>query len=152
MTSNTTPGHDPAELGELERSILLIVWRMGSITAEQVREELGRPLKDSTIRTVLRRLEEKGYLAHSVANRTFLYRSAESRQRVTGRAVKRIVDWFCEGSVEALLVGMVDSKVLDRAELQRLAERIALAQRTAPPLKNTPASKAPAASRNKEKP
>jgi predicted transcriptional regulator len=128
MTSNTTTGHDPAELGELERSILLIIWRMGKVTAEQVREELGRPLKDSTIRTVLRRLEEKGYLAHSVENRTFLYRPAESRQRVAGRAVKRIVDWFCEGSVEALLVGMVDSKVLGRAELQRLAERIAQAQ------------------------
>lgn len=128
MASNITTGHDPAELGELERSILLIIWRMGKVTAEQVREELGRPLKDSTIRTVLRRLEEKGYLAHSVENRTFLYRPAESRQRVAGRAVKRIVDWFCEGSVEALLVGMVDSKVLGRAELQRLAEHIAQAQ------------------------
>ena len=141
MTSNTHPGrkitepagsgHDPAELGELERSILTLVWRMSAATAEKVREELGRPLKDSTIRTVLRRLEERGYLAHSVENRTFVYRPAESRQRVAGRAVKRIVDWFCEGSVEALLVGMVDSKVLDRAELQRLADRIAQAQKTA---------------------
>jgi predicted transcriptional regulator len=128
MTSNTTTGHDPSELGELERSILSVVWRKAEVTAEQVREELGRPLKDSTIRTVLRRLEEKGYLEHSLENRTFLYRPSESRNRVAGRAVKRIVDWFCEGSVEALLVGMVDSKVLDRAELQRLAERIAAAQ------------------------
>jgi predicted transcriptional regulator len=118
-------------LGELERSILSVVWRKTQITAEQVREELGRPLKDSTIRTVLRRLEEKGYLEHSLENRTFIYRPAESRNRVAGRAVKRIVDWFCEGSVEALLVGMVDSKVLDRAELQRLAERIAVAQNNA---------------------
>ena len=131
MESNTAFGHDLAELGELERSILLVVWRTAQITAEQVREELGRPLKDSTIRTVLRRLEEKGYLAHSVENRTFVYRPAETRQRVAGRAVKRIVDWFCEGSVEALLVGLVDSKVLDRAELQRLADRISAAQMTA---------------------
>jgi predicted transcriptional regulator len=124
-------GHDPAELGELERSILTVVWRKSEINAEQVREELGRPLKDSTIRTVLRRLEEKGYLAHTVEDRTFVYRPAQSRQRVAGRAVKRIVDWFCEGSVEALLVGMVDSKVLDQAELQRLATRIAQAQKNA---------------------
>ncbi len=129
MVSNTQSTHDPAELGELERDILSIVWRLGSVTAEQVREDLGRPLKDSTIRTVLRRLEEKGYLTHSLDNRTFLYRPAESRQRVAGRAVKRIVDWFCEGSVEALLVGMVDSQVLDRAELQRLAARIADVQK-----------------------
>ena len=125
MASNTTSGHDPAELGDLERDILSIVWRSGTVTAEQVREELDRALKDSTVRTVLRRLEEKGYLTHAVENRTFFYRPAESRQRVAGRAAKRIVDWFCEGSVEALLVGMVDSKMLDRAELQRLAERIA---------------------------
>jgi len=129
MASNTELEHDPAGLGELERSILLIVWRTGAATAEQVRENLPRPLKDSTIRTVLRRLEDKGYLAHSVENRTFIYRPAESRQRVAGRAVKRIVDWFCEGSVEALLVGMVDSKILGRDELQRLAERIATARK-----------------------
>ncbi len=130
MTSNTQPEHDPADLGELERSILLIIWRMGNLTAEQVREELDRPLKDSTIRTVLRRLEEKGYVAHATENRTFVYRPAESPQRVAGRAVKRIVDWFCAGSVEALLVGMVDSKVLDKSELQRLAKRIAEAEET----------------------
>jgi predicted transcriptional regulator len=141
MTRNTASDHDPAELGELERSILCLVWRLGTTTAEQVREQLDRPLKDSTIRTVLRRLEEKGYLAHSVDNRTFLYRPAESRQRVAGRAVKRIVDWFCEGSVEALLVGMVDSKVLGRAELQRLADRIATAQKAAPAHKNLSAKK-----------
>jgi BlaI family transcriptional regulator, penicillinase repressor len=129
MTRNTQLDHDPVELGELERGILLIVWRNGTITAEQVREELDRPLKESTVRTVLRRLEEKGYLVHSVENRTFVYRPAETRQRVAGRAAQRIADWFCEGSMETLLVGMVDSRVLGRAELQRLAERIAAAQK-----------------------
>jgi BlaI family transcriptional regulator, penicillinase repressor len=124
MTDNDPLRHDPAELGELESNILSIVWRLGSVTAEQVREGLDRPLKDSTVRTMLRRLEEKGYIAHSVENRAFIYRPAESRQRVAGHAAKRIVDWLCEGSVETLLVGMVDSKILDRAELQRLANRI----------------------------
>lgn len=145
MTSNS---HDPAELGELERSILHIVWRVGEVTAEQVREEIRRPLKDSTIRTVLRRLEEKGYVAHSVENRTFIYRPAESRQRVAGRAVKRIVDWFCEGSVEALLVGMVDSKVLGRDELQGLAARIAQAQQNEASVKHSSGKTPP----RKEKP
>ena len=132
MDCSNKASHDPGELGELERNVLVIVWRLGCVTADQVREELDRGLKDSTVRTVLRRLEEKGYLAHSVDDRAFLYRPAQSRQRVAGRAAKRIVDWFCEGSVEALLVGMVDSKVLDRAELQRLAEHIAKAQKNSP--------------------
>ena len=99
------------------------------MTAEEVREQIARPLKDSTIRTVLRRLEEKGYLTHSVDNRTFIYQPTEARQVVAGRAVQRIVDWFCDGSVENLLVGMVDSQVLGRKELQRLAERIAAAKK-----------------------
>jgi BlaI family penicillinase repressor len=129
MTSNTPSNHDPAELGELERDILGIVWRLQKVTAEEVREEVQRPLKDSTIRTVLRRLEEKGYLAHSVDNRTFIYRPAESPQKVAARAVQRIVDWFCEGSVEELLVGLVDSKVVSRAELERLARRVAAAKK-----------------------
>ena len=141
MTSNTTNGnatpesfltsHDPAELGELERSVLQLLWQHGTLSAEQVREELDRqdrPLKDSTVRTVLRRLEEKGYLTHILDNRTFLYSPAEPAPMVAGRAVKRILEWFCDGSVEQLLVGMVDSSVLDSKELKRLAERIAAAQ------------------------
>jgi BlaI family penicillinase repressor len=131
MDGNTRTNHDPAELGELERSVLLIVWRLGSVSADQVREELNRQLKDSTVRTVLRRLEEKGYITHSVDDRAFIYRPAQSRQRVAGRAAQRIVDWFCDGSVEALLVGMVDSKLLGHSELQRLSKLIATAQKKA---------------------
>jgi predicted transcriptional regulator len=131
MKGNTTQRHDPAELGELERAILELVWQHGVQSADQVREQLehdGRRLKESTIRTVLRRLEEKGYLAHSMESRTFLYRPVETRRAVAGRAVQRIVDWLCEGSVEALLMGMVDSAVLDRKELRRLTDRIATAK------------------------
>lgn len=129
MTRNTRSEHDPVELGELEREILSLVWRLGEATAERVREELARPLKDSTIRTVLRRLEEKGYVGHSIDSRTFVYRPAESPQKVAGRAVQKIVDWFCAGSVEELLVGMVDSQVVSRGELERLARRIATAKK-----------------------
>jgi len=120
MASNTQSGHDPAELGELERSILSIIWRLGKVTAEQVREDLDRGLKDSTVRTVLRRLEEKG-LRGTPRRRPHLHLSSR-RVAATrrGRAVKRIVDWFCEGSVEALLVGWSTPRFLDRAELRRL--------------------------------
>jgi predicted transcriptional regulator len=131
MNGNATESHDPSELGELERTVLTLVWRLGEATAEAVREELGRPLKDSTIRTVLRRLEEKGYLAHAVEARTFVYRPSEPPERVAGRAVQRIVEWFCGGSMETLLVGMVDSKMLDRAELKGLAERVDAARKQA---------------------
>jgi DNA-binding PadR family transcriptional regulator len=51
------------------------------VTAETVRERLSRPLKQSTVRTVLRRLEEKGYITHTVDGRTDVYDAAEPRGR-----------------------------------------------------------------------
>ena len=117
--------HIAADLGDLEREVLRLVWRLGSVTAEAVRGELQRPLKESTVRTVLRRLEEKGHLSHTVVGRTFVFRAAEARGSAAAKAVKRIADWFCEGSVEEVVAGLVDAKILDKADLTRIAEKIA---------------------------
>ncbi len=126
--SNATADHSPSDLGALERQVMQLVWTRGPVTAETVREHLNRPLKESTVRTVLHRREEKGYLTHSVDNRTYIYQAVEARQRVAAKAVQRIVDWFCNGSVEELLVGMVDTAVLDARQLQALAGKIAKAK------------------------
>ena len=97
-----------------------LVWAHGPIHADAVRERLARGLKEATVRTVLRRLEDKGYVVHTVEQRTFFYTACESRSRVAAQAVKRIVDWFCNGSVDEVLVGMVDSDMLDQAQLEKL--------------------------------
>lgn len=117
----------PKNLGELEQLVMDHVWTHGPTTAEQCREALlpKRAMKDSTVRTVLRRLEEKGFLSHKVEGRTYIYRALQARGNVAARAVSHIVDRFCGGSVEQLLVGMVENEVLDGAELQRLAQKIA---------------------------
>ena len=112
------------DLGELEREVMQLVWSAGETTADEIRERLARKPKESTVRTVLRRLEDKGYVAHTVVGRTYVFRAAEARPRVAARAVKGIVDWLCDGSVEEVLVGMVDARMLDRQTLARLAERI----------------------------
>lgn len=114
-------------LGEVEQAVMECVWTRGPITAESCREALAstRPMKDSTIRTVLRRLEEKGFVSHEIDGRTFIYRASDARQSVAVRAVKSIIDRFCGGSAEELVLGMVDSEVLDRKQLERLARRIA---------------------------
>src|ERR1700681_2541460 len=113
------------ELGDLEHEVMQLVWANGPVTAETVRERLSRPLKESTVRTVLRRLEEKGYITtHTVNGRTYVYDAAEPRGRVAAKAVRRIVDWICNGSVEEVLVGMVDSNMIDRKQLRMLADRI----------------------------
>ncbi|MGH8238741.1 MAG: BlaI/MecI/CopY family transcriptional regulator [Steroidobacteraceae bacterium] len=116
-------------LGELEREVMRIMWSHAALTAEEVREKLRRPLKEATVRTVLRRLEEKRYLKHEVKERTFIYAAAEPRMQAAAKAVKRIVDWFCDGSVDEVLVGMVEAKMLDEEQLDRLITRVADAKR-----------------------
>ena len=116
------------ELGDLERRVMQLMWSSAPLTAEAVRELLAerseRRLKDSTIRTVLRRLEQKGFVAHTVEGRTFVYHATEPRGRVAAKAVKQIVDWFCNGSLDEVLVGMADSAMLNRRQLQMLVDRI----------------------------
>ncbi len=73
------------------------------MTAAAVRKAIPRPLKDPTIRTVLRRLEEKGYLRHKVQQGTFIYHALETREEVAVKAVKSIADQFCGGSIEAIM-------------------------------------------------
>jgi len=125
--NNTQKTHRPKNLGELEQLLMELIWSHGPCTAEDCRKALAstRPLKDSTVRTVLRRLEEKKYLTHRVDGRTFVYRAAQHRLGVAALAAQQIIDRFCGGSVEQLLVGMVQSAVLDRKELELLARNIA---------------------------
>jgi BlaI family transcriptional regulator, penicillinase repressor len=117
----------PKNLGEVEQAVLEHVWAQGPCSAEACREALAstRPMKESTIRTVLRRLEEKGYVRHTTEGRTFIFSASQDRQNVAVRAVKNIIDRFCGGSAEELVLGMVDHEVLDRKQLERLARKIA---------------------------
>ena len=117
--------HQITELGELERTVLEILWRAGRASADTVQKTLGRPLKESTVRTVLKRLEEKGLIEHVVENRAYIYSARESRAAAAARAVKGILDRFCNGSLEEVLVGLLDTRLLEQRELQRLAAKIA---------------------------
>lgn len=120
---------DLPELGELEREVMRLVWAHAPVTAEMVRERLDRRLKESTVRTVLRRLEEKGYISHSVEGRTYVFQARDDRQRVAAKAVRRVADWLCNGSIEEVLIGIVDSKMLDKEQLETLSKKIEEAKR-----------------------
>jgi BlaI family transcriptional regulator, penicillinase repressor len=61
---------------------------------------------------------------HRITGRTFVFRATEERQAIAARAVKRITDWFCQGSVEEVLVGVADARMLNPRTLQKLAKRI----------------------------
>ena len=111
----------------LEQFILDYVWAHPDCTAEMCREGLAsqRALKDSTIRTILRKLEEKRYVTHKVDGRTFVYRAAETKRNVAVQAAQQLIDRFCGGSVKEFLMGLVDNQLLEPKRLQRLAEKIA---------------------------
>ena len=113
-------------LTELQQAILDFIWAHGPASADQVREALlpRHPLKDSSVRTLLRRLEARGYLSHRLEGKVFVYQAAVPARGVAARAVRQIIERFCSGSVEQFLVGMVDEKVLSMDEIQRLARKV----------------------------
>jgi BlaI family transcriptional regulator, penicillinase repressor len=114
-------------LSDLEHQFMEILWKSGSGTAEQLREALAPQhlLKDSTVRTVLKRLHDKGYVIYRLEGKAFVYSGVDKPRNVAVRAVRQILDRFCDGSLEQLLVGMVENDEVDRAELQELARRLA---------------------------
>ena len=71
---------------------------------------------------ILRRLEQKGYLRHEEKGRAYVYRAVEPARSLAARAVRQIIDSFCQGSVEELVSGMVEAKVLSKGELDSLEE------------------------------
>ena len=104
-----------------------VLWAGGPANSEQVRKAIApkRALKDSTIRTILRRLLAKGYIRYKVESRTYVYSVVDEPRNLAIRAVRQIIDRFCKGSVEELLTGMVENEVLDSGELRQLARKIA---------------------------
>src|ERR1700730_15158427 len=98
-------------LGDLEHELLTILWKHGEMTSFAVRKQVARRLKDSTIRTVLRRLEEKGYVTHSVVSGTFIYRAKETAEATAANAVRGIVERFCGGSLGGAPLGVFGTGV-----------------------------------------
>ncbi len=111
-------------LTDLENAVMRVVWDSEPCSVEAVFEVVSRDrdLKETTIRTLLRRLEQKGYLQHETEGRAYVYRATERPRSLAARAVRQIIDRFCQGSVEELVSGMVDAKMLSKSEMSRLEE------------------------------
>jgi len=84
------------------------------------------------MRTVLRRLEDKGYVRHTVDGRTNIYAAVEAPAVIATRTVRHLIDRFWGGSAEELVLGLVDHAVLSPEQLERLAKRIAQQERKKP--------------------
>src|SRR3979490_2939861 len=105
-------------LTELESEVMQVVWDAGPCAVEAVHEVVSskRDLKETSVRTILRRLEQKGYLRHEEKGRAYVYRAVEPARSLAARAVRQIIDRFCQGSVEELVSGMVEAKVFKKRD------------------------------------
>jgi BlaI family transcriptional regulator, penicillinase repressor len=125
MSKRNAPGASGrALLTDLETEVMQAVWSAEGCSVEDVHRAVSRnrSLKEVTVRTLLRRLEQKGFLRHKAEGRAYIYCAVEPARSLAARAVRQIIDRFCQGSVEELVTGMVDSKVLSKRELDRLEE------------------------------
>lgn len=119
-------------LTELESEVMRVIWDSGPCPVEAVHEVVSRKrdLKETSVRTILRRLEQKGYLRHQEQGRAYVYRAAEPARSLAARAVRQIIDRFCKGSVEDLVSGMVEAKMLSKGELDRLENFVRSAKKS----------------------
>src|SRR5580700_1874355 len=113
-------------LAELENEVMQTVWKIEPCSVEAVHAIVSRKhdLKETSVRSILRRLEQKRYLTHEADGTAYVYRSTETSRSLAARAVRQLIDRFCQGSVEELVTGMVDANVLSKHELKRLEELV----------------------------
>ena len=107
-----------------------IVWEQGAVSANKVRRALShkREIARNTVRTLLERMEEKGWVTHVEQGRTFLYRAARARNETIGQKVRQIVETVCGGSPETLVAALLDYRGLRPGELKRIRQLLDDAQ------------------------
>jgi predicted transcriptional regulator len=112
------------DLSAAERQVMEVVWDRGEVTAKEARDALQREVARNTVRTLLERMEEKGWVVHREVGRAYLYRAARPREESIGRKVCEIVDTVCGGSAESLVAALLDYRGLRPGELQRIRKML----------------------------
>lgn len=105
-----------------ELDIMAELWEWGPSTVAEVRERLEDDLAYNTVLTVLRTLEDKGYVTHEEEGRAYRYIPLVERDEAGTSALRRMVRKLFAGSPEMLLTRLVSDRRLDRRELERLRE------------------------------
>jgi BlaI family transcriptional regulator, penicillinase repressor len=103
-----------------ELDVMSVLWDVESATVAEVRERLSDDLAYTTVLTVLRTLEQKGYVGHSDQGRAHRYRPLVKRAAAGRSALRRLVDKVFDGSPELLMTQLVSDKNLNDEELRRL--------------------------------
>jgi len=122
---------NPMDLGRRERQLMDAVYRLGRATVSEVLAELPDPPSYSTVRAMLGKLENKGFLTHQQDGPRFVYLPSVSTESARSSAMEHLVETFFDGSPERAalaLVQMTDAGI-PQTRLDALAERIRLARK-----------------------
>jgi BlaI family penicillinase repressor len=103
-----------------EAEVMEAIWRLGEASADQVRGALPEPLHDSTVRTLLRVLETKGYLLHEARGKAFVYRAAIARQKAQRNALRSVLAQLFGGSAEDLVMRLIEDERITPDQLDLL--------------------------------
>jgi BlaI family transcriptional regulator, penicillinase repressor len=114
-----------------ELDVMAVLWRNGSGTVAEVRDALDDSFAYTTVLTVLRTLEEKGFITHIAEGKAHRYLPAVTPDLAGQSALSRVLDKIFDGSPELLLTQLVSDRKLDTADLKRLRKLLddRLAQR-----------------------
>jgi predicted transcriptional regulator len=112
-------------LGNLQLRIMRVLWERGEAAVAEVQQQLGGDdLAYTTIATMLRKMEDRGLVAHAEDGRRFMYRAAVSMEDVTRSMTGDLVDRLFGGSLTDAVTHLLDSRDVSREELVRLEQLI----------------------------
>lgn len=103
-----------------ELDLMAVLWDLESATVAEVRDRLGDELAYTTVLTVLRTLEDKGYVSHTQEGKAYRYHPAVARESAGASAVSRLVGKMFSGSPEFLLTHLVSDRDLSTEDLERI--------------------------------
>ena len=111
-------------LYDRELEVMQVLWERGPSTVTEVRDALEDEMAYNTVLTVLRRLEDKGYVGHEEEGRAHRYHALVERQQVRESALERLTGKLFSGSPELLLTHLVSGRKLSRGQLRRLRDLV----------------------------
>lgn len=103
-----------------ELAVMSSLWRRGSATVSEVREDLEEELAYTSVLSALQTLEEKGYVRHEAEGRAYRYFPTIGADAAGGSALRRIRDAIFHGSAEAMVLRLLADESLDDAKLRRI--------------------------------
>ncbi len=108
-----------------ELDVMSILWRLGSATVTEVRDELADELAYTSVLSALQTLEEKGFVRHEPEGRAYRYFPAVEPERAGVSALSRIREAIFQGSAERMFAQLVSDRGLSREELERMRRLLA---------------------------